>query len=121
MPAIPLPYPDKIARKSEKSSKFLTISADMGDTLSQTAPKGLNPVRDTWKIEWVAITTTEKLLLEAILKTNGSWNIYSWTPCYETVEQYFRLTADGYSVQHKGGNNDFTIKCELNQVFDIIV
>jgi len=120
MATIPFPYDQKIARKAPKSAEFLVISSQLGDTYEQVAPKGLNPVIDLWNITWNGLTLDEKQSLETTLRTGGSWQIYEWTPCYETVPQHFRLTKDGFTVVHVGGNNIFTVTCKLHQVFDFV-
>lgn len=120
MTTIAIPYPDKILRESYKTVEFIEISSNLGDTYKQVAPKGLNPVRDIWNIIWKGLTSAEKEILETQLRSVGTWGTLLWTPCYETVEQQFRIDKRGYTVKHIGGNNIFSVSCKLEQHFDIL-
>jgi len=118
--ATPLPLPNKLSRDSSKTVKFKLISAEMGDSYTQEAPKGLNPKVDNWNIAWVGLTLAERLAVESVLDTVGVWGLLSWTPCYEVTKKYFKLDKDfGYNTKHVGGNNDFKITCKLIERFDV--
>lgn len=118
--ATPLAVPDNISRDSSKAVSFKTLSAGMGDSYSQSAPKGLNPKVDTWDITWKALTLAEKLEVEAFLDSVGEWGLISWTPCYETVEKYFRVEkGKGYTTRRTAGNTVFSLSTKLIEHFDV--
>lgn len=118
MSTTPLPVTNKITINSQKTVKFSELSAKFGDGYSQHAPNGINYKIDSWSIEWGALTSTELTTVETALDANGSWGIFSWTPCYETVSKNFRVTVDGYTRRTEGGNGNFTITCNLEQTYD---
>jgi len=112
-----LPLTNKINKDSRKSSLFREMSAQFGDGYQQVAPKGINNKYDTWELEWVALLTSEKDTVEAVLDSVGSWGILLWTPSYESVTKKFRLSKEGYTRTRVGGT--FKISCKLIQVFDL--
>lgn len=114
-----LPLTAKITIDSDKTVIFSEVSAQFGDGYEQVAPKGLNNIRESWTIQWGALTTTEKDTVVTALNTVGSWGILTWTPCGDSTQKLYRLSKDGYSVKREGANNVFSVSCSLRQVFDI--
>lgn len=113
-----LPYTSKILLSSQKSKNYNDISAQFGDGYQQVAANGLNSVRDVWTINWANLSLTEITNLESILDLNGSWGIYSWTPCYENTSKNFRLVKDSYTRNAYTGAI-FGASIKLIQVFDL--
>jgi phage-related protein len=114
-----LPLTTKITIDSDKTVVFSEVSAQFGDGYEQVAPKGINNVRESWSIQWGALTTTEKDTIVTALNAVGSWGILTWTPCGDTVQKKYRLSKEGYSVRREGSNQVFSVSCSLRQVFDI--
>ena len=118
--ATPLPLPTKILISKDKNVTFNTISANMGDSYTQSAPRGLNPKIDTWNISWGLSSEAEKQTVESVLDTVGEWGLLSWTPCGETVVKYFRIKpGTGYKVTQGNTNGVFTISTTLIEQFDV--
>jgi phage-related protein len=110
-------YTGKITNKSQKNKSISAISASFGDSYEQIAPEGTNPIKDSWTIFWSDIITAEKDIIEnAIIKT-GSWDIYIWTPLYETNAKKFRIVKDSYE-REAITTTSFNISLKFVQVFD---
>ena len=119
--ATALPLPKKILLSKDKTVAFNTIYANMGDSYTQAAPRGLNPKIDTWNITWGLESETQKQIVEGVLDTVGEWGLLSWTPCGETIVKYFRIKpGTGYKVTQGNANGVFTISTTLIEQFDLI-
>lgn len=118
--ATPLPLPTKILLSKDKNVSFNTVYANMGDSYTQVAPRGLNPKVDTWTISWGVVSETEKTTVEAVLDSVGEWDLLSWTPCGESTVKYFRVKqGSGYKVQQNNSNGTYTITTTLVEQFDV--
>ncbi len=118
MAATPLPLQTKIARDAKKDYKFATASAKFGTTYELSRPSGINNFVEEIAITWVSLTKTEKTSLESSLKSGGSWTVYSYQPCFDTVSKLFRVVAGSFQAQHLG-NSNFSATVTLKQVFDL--
>ena len=112
-----LPFLTKISSESDKKINFNEISVAMGEGYSQSAPRGLHPITDIWKIKWVGLTDTEKNELIKILDEVGISDILLWTPNYETQEKKFNLENKGYKLIRVGKDKLFNVDCSLKETF----
>ncbi len=118
--ATPLPLPEKILLSSDKTVTFNVINASMGDSYTQSAPRGLNPRIDTWDITWGLETDAQKQTVTDILDAVGEWGLISWTPCGETTMKYFRIKpGTGYKVIRGNTNGSSSISTTLIEQFDV--
>lgn len=115
----PLPYGNKIVRESSKGLEFREQKAQYGDGKMQAAPDGINAAVDTWNVTWGALTLAEKLALETTLASNGTWGIYSWTPCNESSIKYFRVLNKSIKIQSEGLNGVYSMSVDLQQDFSV--
>ena len=113
-----MPFSTKIARSSAKEYKFAAAAAKFGATFELSRPAGINNFSESLSIVWVNLSKADKISLEFSIKSGGSWQIYSYQPCYDTVSKNFRLSANSFKADHTG-NATFSATATFNQVFDI--
>lgn len=110
-------YPNKITFDSQKTKVIQEISASFGDNYQQIAPAGMNPIKDSWTINWKNLTATEKDIIENSIIKTGSWDIYIWTPLYENNQKKFRIIKDSYE-RKASSSHSFQVSIKFKQVFD---
>jgi phage-related protein len=113
-----MPVTGKILRKSSPEYFHRTLKAQFGDGYSQRAPDGLNAKTVSWTVEWGALTQAELTAVMDALDSVGGWDYINWVPLYQTVSKKFILRDGKYRVTHNS-NNDFSVSCILDQVFDL--
>lgn len=116
MTSVAMPHPTKISLESSRKVAFRQVAAQFGDGYEQVAPNGLNNKVDTWDLVWGGLTSTEKITVETVLNSVGTWGILLWTPCDELYQKKFRVTGDT-TYQREGTR--YKISLTVKQVFDI--
>jgi phage-related protein len=112
-----LPLQTKIARSSDKTYKFATVTAKFGEGYEESRPSGINYFAEDLTINWVGLTQAEKISLEVSITSGGSWQIYTYMPCFDIVPKTFRITKGTFKTNHTG-NSAFTASVTLIQCFD---
>lgn len=113
-----LPVINKISITSTKNILTNDISASYQEYYEQIISHGYNNSKDIWGINWIGLTKAEKITIETLIDSLGSWGTYSYTPCYETISKNFRMVKDSFSIQTVH-TNCFNISAKFIQIFDL--
>jgi phage-related protein len=119
MTTIAMPYPGKILRDSDVEYMFREISAQYGDGYEQRAPDGINAVKESWTVNWGALTQVEFSALRTSILSVGTWGIITWTPCDDTVQKKFRIKKGSSLRRSRVANGIYKCSIQIEQVFDI--
>jgi len=74
-----------------KSGEYSVKTNEFGDGYNQYVLEEHNYVNEEWSLTWIPMDTTAALELEVLLlnSKNGTDNILSWTPPYESTAKYY--------------------------------
>jgi phage-related protein len=111
-----MPLTGSISENSTKTPDYKTISAKFGEGFGQRAADGLNAKKDTWSLQWVPVTLTNRNTIVAALDAVGGWDYLTWTPPGEGSSKKY-IVVGGYTENYIADR--YRISCKLEQVFDV--
>lgn len=83
-----LPLTDLIAQGSNRTVKPRVKKAQFGGGYAQTAPDGINPFVESWSIQYIPLTTSERSTMWAALFAVGGWDYLTWQPPGDTAKKW---------------------------------
>lgn len=100
---------------ASKKSPARILMTDFGDGYRQRAADGINPIKESWDLEFTN-ETADIDDIEDFLVARGGWESFTWTPSGE-------LVAKKWSCQEwnrvKVGSGVDTLTCTFNREFDL--
>lgn len=89
-----LPYTTKITTDSSRKRTYKVRRASFGNGYSQSAPDGINYVKDSWAISFDLLASTERAALVNILDSIGTWDYFTWQAPGDAASKRWLVTGD---------------------------
>ena len=81
----------------DKQSEPRIKRASFGDGYTQQSPDGINFNLYTWNLNWDALTTSEKNIIELFLEGKGGYQSFQWT---DPNDDTFIVKCPSWSVSN---------------------
>lgn len=120
MAAVAMPLANKIVRDTTPKDTFRESGMEFGEGFRQSAPDGLNAVREVWDVVWAPLTFDERQTLRTALRSVGTWGTLSWTPPNELIVRYFRIPKGQDITYAQISQNLFKVSVTVEEVFDVV-
>jgi phage-related protein len=110
-----LPLTTFISPESARKRSFKTKRAEFGNGYAQSAPDGINNVKDVWNITYELLTDTNRGTLTSVLNTVQTWDYLTWTAPGDSTSKRWLMTSDGYTEKTSGVY--WTVSFTLEQTY----
>jgi len=109
-----LPLTTLIDQGSSRKRQYRTLRAEFGNGYEQTAPDGINAVRDEWSISYSNLTGAERTTLVTALDTVQGWDVLTWTAPGDVTQKKWKV-SEGWSESTNGLH--YTVSFTLRQCY----
>lgn len=110
-----MPLTSAISQSSTRKRTYKTLTAEFGNGYSQTAPDGINNVRDEWNLSYENLTDAERTTVVAALDAVQTWDYLTWQAPGDAASKRWKVTPEGWSERTTGTH--WTISFVVKQVY----
>lgn len=98
---------------TEVTDEYAELTAQFGMGYKQTAPDGINPVKEVWRLQFSEIPLDRGEAIRAFLRTKVG-STFTWTPPGSTEKRWRRI---GEVSMPRSGPTTVNLTCTFEQAF----
>lgn len=107
-----MPLTEYISQQSTRKRQYRTLRASFNNGYEQTAPDGINNVRDIWTVVYSNLTLTDRNSVVSALDTVKGWDYLTWQAPGDDASKKWKVTPDGWSETNNGATWSITFTVE---------